>query len=277
MSPRMRRVLQLTAVALLLIVAANVAVLWGVSRNRAGEPKAELLLTGREFYPWLHQKAENSGRFLRLRYQEIRNKGADDSWTSNPWLNREKLQSLGYRLPPEGASAEDSVYVPRFPKKKVFVVLELQGQAYEQALAQATAAVAAQRRAEKWEAWRDAERQLRQLRDEDSRLFLVDAGLDAQELLQRYPKRDQYIIVPGQAKIRWNSRRAAGEPRFYSWISIERDEIFVPLEFSAAFAGLVQQAQARKDGRPLQFQAHLAFGQKLEPWIKELRAGQEKP
>lgn len=277
MSPRMRRVLQLTALALLLIVTANVAVLWGVARNRAGEPKAELLLTGREFSPWLHQKAENSGRFLRLRYQEIRNKGADDSWTSNPWLNREKLTSLGYRLPPEGAEEQNSVYVPRFPKKKVFVVLELQGQAYEQALAQATAAVAAQRRAEKWEAWRDAERQLRQLRDEDSRLFLVDAGLDAQELRQRYPKRDQYIIVPGQAKIRWNSRRTAGEPRFYSWISIERDEIFVPLEFSAAFAGLVQQAQARKDGRPLQFQARLAFGQKLEPWIKELRAGQGKP
>ncbi len=275
MNPRMRRVLILTALALLLIAAVNGFVFWNVARNRAGEPEAELLLSGREFYPWLSRNAENSGRFLRLRYQRVYNTQGFD----NPWLDLEKLKSLGYQVPRKLLEG-DEIYPGRTPARNVFVVLEFNGPAYEQYVAQAAAEVERLRASEDKERLSVAEAELREARNEDSRLFVVDAGRDAQALRQGYANRQQYLIVPGEVRIRWKRDWKPGEARFDSSIALKLEEIFVPLAFAGEFAKVVQQIEnerPRKNNASPKFQLRLAFGRHLEPWIKEMRAGQPNP
>lgn len=279
MGPRMRRVLILTALALLLIALVNGLLFWNVARNRTGEPEAELLLSGREFYPWLSRNAENSGRFLQLRYQRISSKQEDGKGVDNPWLDLGKLKSLGYHVPKELLEGED-VYPRRAPTRNVFLVLELKGPAYEQYVAQAAAEVERLRAAEDKEDLSVAEAVLLQARDEDSRLFVVDAGLEAQALRQRYANREQYLIVPGEVRVHWNRNWKAGEARFDSTLTLKLEEIFVPLAFAGEYAKVVQQLeneQPRKNNASPRFLVRLAFGQGLEPWIKEMRAGQPNP
>lgn len=279
MSPRMRRVLILTALALLLVALVNGLLFWNVARNRTGEPEAELLLSGREFYPWLSLNAENSGRFLRLRYQRISNIQDGDKRSDNPWLNLEKLKSLGYHVPRKLLEG-DKVYTGRAPTRNVFVVLELNGPAYEQYVAQAAAKVEFLRTTEDKGRLSVAEAELRQARSEASRLFVVDAGLDEQALRLGYANREQYLIVPGEVRIRWKKDWKPGEARFYSSISLKLEEIFVPLAFAGEFAKVVQQIeneQRRTNNASPKFQLRLAYGRHLEPWIKEMRAGQPNP
>ncbi|MDO5674654.1 MAG: DUF4824 family protein [bacterium] len=284
MGPRMRRVLILTAAALLLIAAANGLLLWNVASNRAGEPEAELLLTERELLVQPSWREENSGRFLGLHYQYVRNIQDGAGRQANPWLDKAKLQTIGYRFRKEDAGRETKD-MPRYPRKAVYLVLELDGAAYQQALAQAAAEVESLRLAGKAEQLQSASERLQQARDKDSRLFVVDAGLDAQALRQRYPNRQQYAIVPGYVRIWWLSPWQGlpdqeKRPRLSSHLSIAHDQIFVPLEYAGVFADI----DGRKDhGRSVgkspvpKFQVRLAFGQRLEPWIREMRAGQAEP
>ena len=285
MSAQMRRTLIFTTAALLVLVFANGLLLWGVARNRGGTPEAELLLSGREFHVPQTWRSENSGRFLELRYQYLRSKGKDGNWFLNPWLDRAKLQTLDFRLPAESDTAANPDAVPRFPQKKVFLVLELNGPAYAQALAQAGAEAEAMRlsagagKEEKEE----AEENLREMRDEASRLFIVDAGLDAQALRQQYPAREQYAIVPGLLHLWRNSHPQHGEPHWYSSMGLRRQRIFVPLEFAGQLRNAASQAsgdQLDEAHAPASLRVRLAFGQKLEPWIKAMTmgdAGQGQP
>lgn len=274
MSSRMRRILQLTAMALLLIVAANAILLLGSWRNRSGEPDAELLFSKRELYVPYSWDDENSGRFIQLRYQLASEMGGDTLFT-NPWLDRKKLKSLGYRLPQEGADTAESASYLSFPAKKVFVVLELQGLAYEQALAQAVAEMEGLQPTAGPETIQAAEEKVRQLRDQDSRLYVVDVGLDAQELRQHHSSKERYAIVPGQLRVWWDRGHKQNKPQWFSSITLDRERIFVPLEFAGPLARCAQQMQKVPSGGKTGAsgcRVRLAFGTRLEPWVKELHA-----
>lgn len=275
MDARMRRVLRLTAVALLLIVTANGILLWDVARNRSAVPEAELRLSEREFFVPQLWRGENSGRFLQLRYQYIRSIGDDGAWLVNPWLDREKLRDLGFYLPEKLVDAENPRRVPRFPQKKVFLVLELAGPAYSHALAQARAEVEAWHVASAKEGLQDPKEHLHQIQEKNSRLFVVDAGLDVEALRRHYPKRQQYAIVPGRVHIWWNAPQQQEEPEFYSRLVLEHERIFVPLDFAPQLALLEEDVVSEERGRVKRGSVvQLAFGTRLQPWIVGIREKQ---
>ena len=106
------------------------------------------------------------------------------------------------------------------------------------------------------ESW---ERRLTSLKNKDSRLYAVDAGLDLDALRQRYQDRQQYAIVP--ALIGWNSRLV--NKRFTTQGHIRNlpgKQINLPSELRAPFEKL-------SDNNLNQYQVEVAFGQRLEPWI----------
>lgn len=96
----------------------------------------------------------------------------------------------------------------------------------------------------------------------ESRLFLADAGLDAHALRRRHPDRTRYAVTPGLLRC-WTWRDAEGKSRPHCSAALERESLFVPLDFADDFAAL-------KAGRPVTLR--LAFGRRLTPWVKELRA-----
>ncbi len=274
----------LTAAALLLIAAVNGVLLWNVARNRAGAPEAELLLSERELLIQQSWREESSGRFLQLRYQYLRGTGNGESWQANPWLDKAKLKALGYRLEEDGSNQSDIKNFPRFTQKSVFLVLELQGKCYQQVLAQAVAQMESLRLDGKPEELRRAAERLQQVREEDSRLFVVDAGKDAEQLRQLYPDREQYAIVPGYVRVWWYTpwQDEPGQekrPKLSTYLSLAHDRIFVPLDFASVVGGGGAQkpGQTQEESALPKFQLRLAFGQLLEPWIKDMQAGQTVP
>ena len=276
MSVRMRRTLWFTAAALLLIAACNGVILSRVAQNRAA-PDAELALSGREV---ASQSGlfEDSGRFVRLLHQYVCAADENQLWYNglfHPWLDAGKLAELGYR----NLDAPKEPPFPRYPDKKVWVVLELDGPAYARYVAHyeafhARAAAALAAETEPGEArnralanFEEAERYLRKAREEDSRLVLIDAGLDAAALRRHYPDRARYVILPGRVRLGISANRYAQGKitwRFDPRVTLEPNTVFVPLQFADAFAAI--DRNKAKNARLL-----LAVGARLEPWIKDLR------
>ena len=102
------------------ILVVNATVIIKVLYNRLAEPEAELELTEREVDLRNGIFDEDSGRFIRLKFVE-------NDFLKN---NEAKLKELGFKLN-KPYSKKDRTH------KKVFLVLELNGSAYEQAILKA--------------------------------------------------------------------------------------------------------------------------------------------
>ena len=165
----------------------------------------------------------------------------------------------------------------------MWVVLELDGPAYARYVAHyeafhARAAAALAAETEPGEArnralanFEEAEKYLRKAREEDSRLVLIDAGLDAAALRRHYPDRARYAILPGRVRLGISSNRYAQGKitwRFAPKVSLASNTVFVPLRFADAFAAIDRpDAKNAKNAR-----LRLAVGSRLEPWVRDLRA-----
>jgi len=95
----------------------------------------------------------------------------------------------------------------------------------------------------------------------DSRLVPIDASVDRDEMLARYPNRRTHLVAAGLVGL----RRDAGQsnlPRGYV-VSIDPRELHVPTEFAG---------RLRRNGpRPRTFTMTVRFGSRLEPWIVDVR------
>ena len=257
-----------------LIVAVNLVALAGVAYNRSGDATSTLQLSERELrlpYGWLNNK-ESSGIALSLVWRvDHANDAAPADYRSYAgvadWLDQAKLVALGFDLPPDQA---DRKY-RHWRSKEVLLVLEFDGPASRRALARA------QQKADGEEQLKRAnpgnnefERRAKQASEtaryeqrESSRLFVVDAGLDAEVLRAQYPDPARHLIVRGQIRpqrvTRGKQDQLAGH---VSALSIS--QINVPLEFQPAFK------QAAPTGKAPSFAATVAFGKRLEPWIVAL-------
>ena len=98
---------------------------------------------------------------------------------------------------------------------------------------------------------------------ENSRLFAVDAGLDADALRAKYPDKAHYLITRGQLRPQIVTRdkqdRLSG---YISALSISR--INVPVAFQHALK------HDERTNKTAPFEARVAYGQRLEPWIVAL-------
>lgn len=262
----------------ILILLTNAVALAGVYWNRSGEPESLLTLSERELllpYSW-GMNRENSGIALRIAWRVL---SADKNWSyayarGNPeWLDRAKMLSLGFEALPPADTRSGYRRNERQLGKEVFVVLELDGPAYRQALERARqhaaeedaklAALPDDRRTR--EEAKRAHEALNEEEQHNSRLFAVDAGLSVAQLRAKYPDSARYAIV--RAQVRPWSNEKHGLTGHIDALSVE--QINVPHEYHALFEGNQRHAVPR--AARMAFQARVAFGQRLEPWLVGVR------
>lgn len=263
---------------LALILVVNGIALSGVALNRSGEPESRVQLSERELqlpYGRWNSK-ENSGVELSLRWRVHAGNDAPDTYYgygsyggTASWLDEAKMTALGFDVPLDRQTRRWKNKQNR--TKEVLLVLEIDGAAYQQSLEHARRKADAD---EKLKADnpgnKEFENRAKHSRDyaeseakENSRLFVVDAGLDQEALRSKYPDKTHYLIARGQ--IRPQIVTQDKQDRLSGYISaLSVSQINVPVEFQQA---LKYDAQASK---PAPFAASVAYGQRLEPWIVAL-------
>lgn len=262
-----------------LIVAVNAFVLAGVAWNRSGVPDSALTLTQRELnLPYAFGlDGERGGVDVALLWRApMRNdndadSGFDMRYGSGPdWLDADKLRELGFDLKDERDAYRAS--------RQVYVVLELAGASWQAALARAQRSLdraLARGSADKQDAdaLKSAQEALTYEQDKASRLFAVDAGLDAAALRQRYPDLRSHAIVaatvtPSVTVIDQKTTFGGhiGEP------SVAR--ISVPHALRGAMEGVDRTAL---DSGRAAFEMDVAWGRRFEPWITAVRPRRPAP
>ncbi len=263
---------------LALILVVNGIALSGVALNRSGEPESRVQLSERELqlpYGRWNSK-ENSGVELSLRWRVHAGSDAPESYDgygsyggTASWLDEAKMTALGFDVPQDRQTARWKKRHNR--TKEVLLVLEIDGAAYQQSLEHARRKADAddklkvdnpgnkefENRAKYSRDYADSEAK------ENTRLFVVDAGLDQEALRARYPDKTRYLIARGQ--IRPKIVTQDKQDRLSGYISaLSISQINVPVEFQQA---LNYNAQTSK---PAPFEASVSYGQRLEPWIVAL-------
>jgi hypothetical protein len=284
----MRRWGPVLAIVWVLLTAA--ITLLGVVRNRSGEPIADIVLTERELplSGWLPE--ENTGLSLRFDWVGRGFRSRDEL----AWLDRAKLESLGFdcRYPVDAASAPEH-YARMLPRDAV-LVLEYDGEAarrwiaakeeemeklLRQAAIETDAAARGRREAE-------AREVLERAKTSTTRLFAVDAGLDAAELRRRYPDRSRYVLARGTVKAVAEPRggdKPATPARLTGYVQSLVEAIHVPRsQRSLLESDRKQQTagnpvperirdslglQSGGKPRPPRYRVRVRWGRRLEPWI----------
>lgn len=263
------------AAGLALIAVTNGIALVGVAYNRSGAPDATLQLTQRELEPgWTHGDRDNSGLALHLRWRAMDAAAKDDriylyslmGGANTPaWLDRDKMAALGFDVTLPDNPDTNARTFRRELTRDVLLVLEMDGPTYQRSLERATAAAERIKATGAADAVKQADVILQQERDTNSRLFAVDAGLDAAALRAKFPDRSRYAIVRGQVAPSFgqSTRAYAG---YISAVNIEA--INVPLELRPVFEGAAPlYVYNAKEAKKPAYGASVVFGRRLEPWI----------
>lgn len=269
-------------IGIVLLLATNLVVLLGVASNRSGDPETLIALTERELQLpyWIHE--ENSGLSLRLVWRTIgENKDNTDycgNWISPTWFNAQKLRELGFTIEDTSSSDETSKRHKEQVPKEVFIVLEYNGEAYKEALRRAERALEKAKGAlkatnedkELRESFNKAKEQLERERISESRLFAIDAGLDARKLRAQYSDRARFIITPGIVEPTYFCKDEKKEQFGYiSKLSVEN--INVPLKLRNVFASILAHDKSPECKlSPPRYTVELAYGSRFEPWIRSV-------
>lgn len=246
-----------------LIMAVNTIVLLGVAYNRSGEPESSLQLSQRELrlpYRW-NEGTEDSRLQLELQWRVLTAEDDSNNWLwgsygTPEWLDEEKMTSLGFSPSTDSRTNETTSSDGNILPRDVFLVLELNGPAYQAALTRVT------KYAQSMHEDEDALKHLKAEHSERSRLFVVDAGLDSAALRARHPDRDHYAIVRGQI-----GRRSNGAADRTGHVSkVNNTSINIPLQWRSVFGPITPEPTHSTDA-PDTFKVHLDFGKRLEPWV----------
>jgi hypothetical protein len=270
-----------------LILVTNAVALLGVAYNR-GEAESTLTLTQRELhlpYSWGF-KNENSGITLELQWRTLAEEREDinglrrgySGFGSTPdWLDKAKLTALGFDVSKPEDTPQGRTHYDKLLSKEVLLVLELDGPAYHTAQArmqqhmQKEAALldANPGKKEFEERAKNAKRTLYQEERINSRLFVIDAGLDAAGLRAGYPDRNHYAIVRGQIQPRLVEIKR--KPKLIAYISsVSITQVNVPAFYRRIFEPLLESARTNQyDAVVTPYQVSVAFGKRLEPWITD--------
>lgn len=279
----------LPLLALLLLIITNIVVLVGVAYNRSGEPGSVLRLSQREFsspwWPGMGSGRENSAVSLRVQWRVLDRDSVDNAHeyyggyygsTIPEWLSEEKLRALGFAFPAADDQQALARYVNRHDGREVLFVLELDGPAYRESLERAQQALerirvraaAAPDDKELQASLRNVEKEWPRAQAEYSRLFVVDAGLDAAALRARYPDLAHYAIVPGRIQPALHYGKDGGRadtPQPGGYLAgLLVPEINVPAGTLPITPGARVEAQAK-------YALDIAWGKRFEPWIVAAR------
>ncbi|OYT94871.1 MAG: DUF4824 domain-containing protein [Pseudomonas sp. PGPPP3] len=266
-----------------LIVLVNAIALAGVAWNRSEPADSRLQVSERELshsYPYWRQ--DNSGIALLLNYRWPNSKPNDYSYDSLRQLSPEQMHALGFKVPSE-LNDESVRHYRRQLDRDGLLVLEFNGPLYQQQLHRAREQLEKSRadlaavpdNKQLIESHKLARETLQREQTSASRLFVIDAGSDMANLRTRYPDRQRYAIVRGCFDTwawhddgRWQIGGSAQVP--------VAANIYLPQRWHALFAELPRRPETPgfpNSGGEKLFNAELAFGQRLEPWLVEFSAG----
>lgn len=272
--------------ALAVVAVTNVIALGGVAYNRAGDPESTLALTERELpiMHWSWPDNDNSSIDLRLdvRTRYVYSIDRPHEQWRNDWLSEEQIRDLGFDTSLALDTDEALDRRRRDPSKAVFLALEYDGPAYEEALEQRRRAVkramdlvARNEGDEQFELQLSSAREALATEEEsESRLFVVDASLDPQVLRDRYPDRARYAIVPGRVQT-YVLSEPGGQRRIVAAppeVSIALIRVPYPYRGVAESLRSEQRYTYYRRGQPPRFSATVNFGRRLEPWITRMEA-----
>lgn len=243
----MRLFLIITAAAIVVISTLWVTLSARLNRNEA--PGGTVELTERELgLP--PAMGDSTALLLDLKWRApssiARNTRSPD------WLTTGKLTELGFdcRVPVTSPIARD--HYDATPPILVFLVLEYEGQASKTALPDSHL---------------------------NTRLLVIDAGLDPQSLRAKFPDLARHIITRGVISIQYKDRSMEDrsplpEPRLGGWInSIVPGQIFVPPPFSQSLQALRRKGplHGNKAAEEPRFVVTVSWGSRYEPWVKAVR------
>jgi hypothetical protein len=267
----------------MLLLATNIGVFLGVASNRSGNLETLIELTERELrLPYMVHE-ENSGLSLQLTWRSLGEIEDDSSYYytghSPFWLNADKLRRLGFKfnetITPEKPSKRYKEQVP----KEVFIVLEYNGDAYIESVKRAENAF--ERASTYFKAnpedkggrFNDSKKRLERERNSLSRLFAVDAGLDAVKLRKLYSDRNRFMILSGTVNTGYIYNKS-GPYGYISNLSVEN--IHVPLKLRDTFDSiLVKDKSEQYELKSPRYSVELAYGKRFEPWIRSVHPMKE--
>ena len=267
--------------AVLLLVLTNVVVLTGVAYNRAGEPVASLDLTERELSvrKTYSDIDENSGTALSVNWRNLdSDKDLDNAYrqyNTPAWLNEKKLLELGFDIEGLKNAKSDNQYNFDAATADVILVLEYQGNGYKQAidiaerqLARLSAKKNQLNKEEFDEKIKWNQEKLDELKVSETRLYVIDAGLDQQTLVRQYEGRTNILFAHGEISVNMADKQLAGHIR-----ELYIPEVYVPLPYSEQLSVLTKDRAYSEYGEkviPPRYQVRLNIGKRLEPWIDSI-------
>jgi hypothetical protein len=243
------------------VLAANATMLVGEWRNRRGEPDAVVVLTEREL-PLGWRARDDSGLSLRLE---------SSSEYVAEWFDEARLREVGFDCTPPLDARSIELHYDRLLPREGFVVLEMEGASWERwREAREQEIRDLERRVEIGE---DPRSEIERIRDTiafRSRLFAVDAGVDAGELRRRHPDRARFLILPAVLDLNVipASDPEADEPhppRLEGAVTeVRTSSIHVPLAHRPVLDAVRGTEPER--GAP-RYAVTLAVGSRHRPWI----------
>ncbi len=274
------RKLMLTSVLLLLLT--NIVVLAGVAYNRSGEPLLTLELSEREL-PLMYSassKEENSGTTLSLRWQILDPEEAPEYFSTTygtpAWLDHDKLTELGFDIKEFENNVDKYQYNTGHLTREAILVLEYQGDSYQKALALMAEKVEKHRQkvldlsddVDLMKELDDFEKQLTELKVSRTRLYVIDAGLDEEILMQKYANNKNYLLARGEIGLRWNQAVVSGRIR-----QLYLKQVHVPLPLSQKLVSLAdgQTYSTYNNQAPPSYKVQLNIGKRIEPWIESVK------
>ena len=227
-----------------LIVIVNAIILGTAVWNRGGDRLAELTLTERELVLPEFRENETSALVLTLKCasepppavkRAAWRRREDLPAVDYPWLDRTKLEALGFRLGIEPSVPSDEHAHVGVSERTAFVALELDGDSWTRWLA------AREDRLRKRLPQAEAEALLALDRTMRSRLVPIDAGRDEASLRRRFPDRARYLIVPGIVRAVAGGADAGGPSWRGQIADVLVSDIHVPRELAPALKTFLPQ------------------------------------
>jgi hypothetical protein len=276
------------AVGALLIILTNAVALGSVAYNRSGQPTSMLVLTERELGiahrdKWLDE--DNSSIDLALRWRVPPKQDQSDpspyyAWgTELHWLDEDAKRQLGYPMPAQAVLEQASRgWEPL--ERDAFVVLEYDGDAYRLALdlarknfERARALAQANPEKEIQERLLAAQEQMSREESQESRLFVVDVGVEPDALRARYSDRSRYAVVRARLDA-YLSGPLHDRRVVVRVVALDVETVSVPHAFRKdveRFLPDVPTYSYPYERRAPRFEAAVNWGRRFEPWIVAFR------
>ena len=266
------------AVAFALLAVVNWVMLSGVAENRTSEPVSHIWLSERELTKVKWLALENSGVDLRINWRSLGGRGNQGTSSSPSWLRGKKLEELGFVFV-DGKPVDEKLF-NQGGTREVYLVVEYNGPAYHEAIRRAErdlAKLEGQQHDPSAETSSPTDRyqarkRIRKEKEELSRLFVVDAGLDPSDLVASYKDPERYIITRGLIRLYYQRENQ----RYWACGRIEGVQpakIHLSLGQRRQLERILRGEKKKNGSIQLpRYEVEVTYGSRYEPNIQTIRA-----